>query len=244
MMSALPAVALIVAASAAVAADPPSVPAPDLKAGDAWTYDHSFERGTGGFTEQRVDYKVEHVGADTMVVGLKLHGSPVDFEDHIMGPDWSQRRVYNGKQTVIGQPFAFPLTIGKTWAIDRVDPTRIGLQTSAAHHVTYKVTGWEDVTTAAGTFHAIKVESDDKVKVDLMGASAAVGGTIATANGATAVAQSGRSGPHSVYLENFSTFYYAPQVKYWVKTVEDQFNSDSVRVSRETNTLVSYTPAP
>jgi hypothetical protein len=235
---------LWIGAQTASAADLLSVPAPDLKAGDAWTYDHSFERGAGGFTEQRLDYKVQHVGADAMVVGVKLHGSPVDFEDHIMGPDWSQRRIYEGKQVVIGQPFSFPLTIGKTWTIDRVDPTRIGLQTSATHHETYKVTGWEDVTTSAGTFHALKVESDDKVKVDYMGVNAAVGGAVATADGSTAISRSGRSAAHSVYLENFFTYYYVPQIKYWVKTVEDQFNSEGVRTSRETYLLVSSTLAP
>jgi hypothetical protein len=226
-----------------VLAQPTSVPAPDLKPGDSWVFDRAIERGTTGYTDQHVVLKVQRVGADSMVVGLKTEGSPVDFEDHVMGADWSQRRIIDGVQTVTGRPFAFPLTIGKTWTSTYTDPTRHGLQTSAEHHETYKVTGWEDVTTPAGTFHALKVESDDKVKGQFMAASGVVGGALTTADGSTVVAHTDRSGPHTAYGEFFSTFYYVPEIKYWVKTVQENYNGENVRTERRTDTLVSFKPA-
>jgi len=235
---------LALVSAQALAAEPSTMPAPSLKPGDSWVFDRAIERGTSSYTSQRFDFRVEHVGADTMIVGIKLDGSPVDFEDHAMGSDWSQRRMIDGKQTVTGRPFSFPLTVGKSWTSDYVDPTRHGLQTSAEHHETYKVTGWEDVTTPAGVFHALKIESDDKVKGQFMAANGAVAGAVATADGSTIVAHTDRAGPRTVYAEFFSTFYYAPEVKYWVKTVKEDFNSESVRTQKQTDTLVLYKPAP
>lgn len=232
------------APAVALAAEAQSVAAPDIKPGDTWVFDRSVERGTSGFSTQRLDFKVEHVGTDTMVVGIKTDGSPVDFEDHVMGADWSQRRLIDGQQTTTGRPMAFPLTVGKTWGSDYVDPTKHGLQTSAEHHETYKVVGWEDVTIPAGTFHALKIESDDKVKAQFIGASSANSGAVATADGASVVVNSNKTGPHTVYAEFFATFYYVPEMKYWVKTVEDDFNSENVRTMRRTDTLVSFKPSP
>lgn len=228
---------------AAVAPVPPPIAAPDLKPGDSWVFDRSSERGTSGFSDQHLDLKVEHVGVDTMVVGIKLEGSPTDFEDHFMGVDWSQRRLIDGQQTMTARPFAFPMEVGKTWTTDYVDPTRHGLQVSAAHHATYKATGWEDVTTPAGTFHAMRIEGDDKVKVEFMAANAAIGGAVSTADGATVIAKTNKAGPHTEYMEVFSTFDYAPAVKYWVKAVDEDYNSDNIRTRRRTDVLLSYKPA-
>jgi hypothetical protein len=228
----------------ALAASPAPIAAPDLKPGDSWVFDRSIERGSSAFSDQHIDLRIEHVGADTMVVGIKPDGSPNDFEDHVVGADWSQRRLIDGNQTTTGRPLAFPLEVGKTWTTDYTDPTRYGLQISAEHHETYKVVGWEDVTTPAGAFHALKIESDDKVKAHFMAANSAIGGALATADGATVVAKTNHAGPHTGYAEIYSTFYYVPEVKYWVKSVEESYNSENVRTKRQTDVLVSFKPAP
>jgi hypothetical protein len=202
---------------AALAPSPTTVAAPDLKPGDTWVFDRSTERGTSGFSDQHIDLKVEHVGVDTMVVGIKPDGSPNDFEDHVMGADWSQRRLVDGNQTTTGRPLAFPLEVGKTWTSDYTDPTRFG-------------------------FHAIKIESDDKIKAHFMAANAAVGGALSTADGATVIAKTNHAGPHTEYAETFSTFYYVPEIKYWVKSVEETYNSENVRTRRQINLLVSFKP--
>ncbi len=228
---------------AALAPVPTQIMAPDLKPGDSWIFDRSTERGTSGFSDQHVDLKIEHVGVDTMVVGVKLEGAPTDFEDHVVGADWSQRRIIDGKQTATARPLAFPLAVGETWTSAFVDSKHYGTQVSAEHQATHKVTGWEDVTTPAGTFHAIRIESDDKVKAQFMAANGAVGGAVATADGATVIAKTSNSGPHTEYAEILSTFYYVPEIKYWVKSVEDTYNSENVRTRRQTNLLISFKPA-
>jgi hypothetical protein len=234
---------IVLAPVSAPAAEMTPLPAPDLKIGDSWVFDRSFERGASGYSKQRLDFVVERVAPERMVVGIKLDGSPAAFEDHIMGPDWSQRRITNGEQTTTGRPFAFPLTIGKTWTSDYVDPTRHGLQVSATHHDTYKVVGWEDVATPAGSFHALKIESDDKVEAKFLAANGAVGGVVTTSDGSTVVAHTEQAGPRTVFAEVFSALYYVPEVKYWVKTVREDFNSEGVRTGRQTDVLVSFKPA-
>jgi hypothetical protein len=236
-------VLIMIVPLAALASVPTSIAAPDLKPGDSWVFDRSTERGTSGFSDQHVNLKIEHVGVDTMVVGVKPDGSPNDFEDHVVGSDWSQRRIIDGKQTATAQPLAFPLEVGKTWTNAFVDSKHYGTQVSAEHQTTHKVTGWEDVTTPAGTFHAIRIESDDKVKAQFIAANAAVGGAVATADGATIIARTNNAGPHTEYAEILSTFYYVPEIKYWVKSVEDAYNSDNVRTRRQTNMLISFKPA-
>jgi hypothetical protein len=100
------------------------------------------------------------------------------------------------------------------------------------------------VTTPAGTFHALRIESDDKVKAQFMAANAAIGGAVATADGATVIAKTNHAGPHTEYAEILSTFYYVPEIKYWAKSVEDTYNSDNVRTRRQINLLISFKPAP
>jgi hypothetical protein len=38
-------------------------------------------------------------------------------------------------------------------------------------------------------------------------------------------------------------FYYVPALKNYVKSIEEQYDTDNVRVSRETRVLVSFKPA-
>ena len=38
-------------------------------------------------------------------------------------------------------------------------------------------------------------------------------------------------------------FYYAPEIRGSVKSIEEQYNTDNVPVSRQTRSLVSFTPA-
>jgi hypothetical protein len=55
----------------------------------------------------------------------------------------------------------FPLTVGKQWTRD-YKGTYIGSNKPISRKVTYEVKGIEQVTTAAGTFRAFKLESDDR----------------------------------------------------------------------------------
>ena len=55
----------------------------------------------------------------------------------------------------------FPLTVGKQWSQD-YKGTYVGSNKPVARKITREVKGIEQVTTAAGTFRAFKLESDDR----------------------------------------------------------------------------------
>lgn len=60
-----------------------------------------------------------------------------------------------------GPNLEFPLTVGKQWTRD-YKGTYVGSNKPVTRKVTYEVKGIEEVTTAAGTFRAFKLESDDR----------------------------------------------------------------------------------
>ena len=186
---------MIVATLATVAAaDPGPVAAPEFKTGDSWVFDQVIERGTHGFNQQRLDMRVERTGADTMLVGIKRDGSPGAYEDHMIGTDWSLRRVLDGHDAATARPFTFPMTVGQTWSIDYTDPTERGAQTSNPVKRTYKVTGWEDVTVPAGTFRALKIEVSGIDQATIAVPNAVLGGAVASPSGSATVMRSQRGG--------------------------------------------------
>jgi len=224
----------------AVAADVKSLPAPVFKVGDSWVFDQTLEKGPAGFSQQRLDLKVERLNDSTMVVGIKRDGAPTAYEDHIVGADWSQRHVVDGADTVTTRPFTFPMSVGDSWTVDYIDPIHRGAQTSDHVHRTYKVVGWEDVTVPAGTYHVLKIEADGVDTATIQSPAVAVGGAIVSAGGATSIAHTQRASQGALTRRTYAEFYYAPEVKNYVKSIEEQYTPDDVRVSREMRMMVSY----
>jgi hypothetical protein len=224
-------------------AGPGVLTAPSFKVDDSWVFDETQQRGTTGFGRQQIDIAIERTDGNTMLVGLKRDGAPGAYEDHVVGTDWSQRRVVDGQEVPTTRPFAFPMKIGQSWTVDFADPTRRGLQTSLHVHRTYKVTGWEDVTVPAGTFHAIKVEASGSSEGVVVTPAAAVGGVAASPLGGSTFTHSQPGGTASRTVRDVEQIYYVPEVKNYVKSVEEQYNGDDVLVTRNTRMMVSYHPA-
>ena len=231
--------ALVASASRLDAADSPVAP-PAFKAGDTWVFDQTDEHGQTGFQQRRVDLAIERLDDETMMLGIKLDGAPTAFEDHLVGTDWSQRRVVDGQETTTTRPFSFPMAVGQTWTIDYVDTTRRGPQTSDHVHRTYKVVGWEDVTVPAGTFHALKVEARGVDKGTIEVAASAASAAVAGSGGATTMSHTQRGGAGTLTRATYAEFYYVPALKNYAKSIEEQYDTDNVRVSRETRLLVSF----
>jgi hypothetical protein len=220
-----------------------AVQAPAFKVGDAWVFDDINERGTTGFTQRRMDYIVDRLDGETMMVGVKPDGAPIAYEDHLVGTDWSQRRLVDGRNAATTRPFEFPLVAGHKWTVDFTDATRRGNQLSSHIHRTYSVAGWEDVTVPAGHFHAIKVVAEGVDEAQIEVPSVASANVAAAPSGSTTVAHTQRGGIGKLVRGTHAEFYYVPAEKYFVRMVEEQYNTDNVRVSRHTMNLVSFTPA-
>ena len=224
-------------------AEPPVVTGPAFETGDTWVFDQTDQRGASGFGQQRIDLSIERTDADTMLVGVKRDGAPTAFEDHIVGQDWSQRHIVDGQETPTTRPLNFPMRVGQNWTVDFSDATRRGMQTSLHVHRTYKVIGWEDITVPAGTFHAIKIEANGMSDGVIVTPGAVVGGAASSSLGGATFTRSQRGGTASNSVRDYAMFYYVPTIKNWVKSVEEQYNSEDVLVKRETRVLVSYHPA-
>lgn len=229
---------------ALIAAAPPStgVPAPSFQAGDTWVFDRAHEQGTASYKDERIDLKIESVNSDSMVVGFKPDGAPQDFQDHIMGLDWSQSHVFDEKPTIVGRPFTFPMSIGATWSVDYTDPRQKGTKLSDHVHNDYKVVGWEDVTTPAGVFHALKIEATGLEEVRMIVPGSAGASTIATPTGAAALSQVQRQRVGVLKIVLRDQIFYVPSLKYYAKIVSEQYNADGIRTMRSTDTLVSFKP--
>jgi hypothetical protein len=178
-----------------------------------------------------------------MLVGIKLDGSPRAPEELKVDLDWAQTRTVNGAETLIGRAFSFPMTVGKTWTVDFTDPTPRGQQSNTHVKRTYKVLGWEDITVPAGTFHALKIEDRGTLDARISIPATAAGAVMATASGGTTVTHIQKAASGDIHQTLYGLVYYVPDVKYFVKTLDEHYSTDNVRVSRESEELVSFKPA-
>jgi hypothetical protein len=240
----LSSIAFVLSGAGLIAASPPptGISAPTFQQGDTWVFDRAHEQGSAGYKDERIDLKIESVNSDSMSVGYKPDGAPQDFQDHLMGLDWSQSRVFDEKSTITSRPFSFPMSVGASWSLDFTDPRQNGNRLSDHVHLDYKAVGWEDVTTPAGVFHALKIEANglEEVRV-LLPASAGVS-SVTTQSGAAALSQVQRQRIGVVRIVLKHQIFYAPSVKYYAKIVQEQYNADGVRTVRDTDTLVSFKP--
>ncbi len=219
-----------------------TIAAPVVGRDDTWTYVHTTE-DRAGWHQTRIETTVMRAGAEAIAISSKPAGSTMPPTETLTGPDWSRISSVNGHETLINRPFAFPLSIGKTWTVEYSEnqPNR---QHSSEHFRTvYKVIGWEDVTVPAGTFHAVKIEADGEWSAVMAPGISNLSGSRADGQGATTVMQTNRIAPAAISGRTYKAFWYVPAVKRWAKSVEEYYNTDNVRNERYTDELESYKAA-
>jgi hypothetical protein len=136
---------------------PASVPAPEIRVGDRWTY--RVRDGFTGIARETQRNEVVKVGGDRVeVAGTIERGDGVQVYDRAWS--WLKRPATNlqtFEYSPAYQAFAFPLAPGKRWrerlmATDPADGRRFPVWIDGA------VLGWERVNVPAGEFDALKVE--------------------------------------------------------------------------------------
>lgn len=136
---------------------PATVPAPEVKVGDTWTY--RVQDGFSGLPRGEQRHEVIAVGPGQIrVAGAVERGDGNQIYDR----EWSWlRRPATNLQTFEYSPayraFDFPLAPGKRWrsrvtATDPADGRRFPVWIDGA------VLGWERVKVPAGEFDALKIE--------------------------------------------------------------------------------------
>lgn len=217
-----------------------SIDLPTVKAGDTWTYQETKEVGTAGWTPTHVEVTVSHASASSIYFTAKQSGSTQLPSEQFSGADWSRVRNLNNKDTVVNQPLSFPLKPGKTWAIQYTEQNpnkQLKYEQRDSH---YTVVGYESVEVPAGKFQALKIEEEGHWTAETLPANTVVQGAQVSQNGTTMVTQANRAGAVVGSGRTYKAFWYVPETKRWVKSVEEMYNSNGVRTERYTSELESF----
>jgi hypothetical protein len=146
-----------------------------------------------------------------------------------------------GKETVVHRPFTFPMSVGKTWDLEFTeDHPNNKNHKSETRKLKYRVVGWEDVEVPAGKFKALKIEAEGSWSGEIAPRTTASIANQAGAQGTTAVAQTVNVREETVTGRLYQAYWYAPDVKREVKSVEENYDTNGIRSARFTNELESY----
>jgi hypothetical protein len=176
-----------------------------------------------------------------MLIQNKEVDSPNPPREILIGSDWSSFRSLSGKETIVHRPFTFPMSVGKTWDLEFTDdhPSNKSHK-SETRRLRYRVVGWEEVEVPAGKFKAFKIEADGSWSGEIAPRTSESTASQAGAQGTTTIAQTVNTTAETVTGRLYQAYWYAPEVKREVKSVEENYDTNGVRNARFTNELESY----
>ncbi len=231
---------LLCCSSVALADPAVHIDQPEVKSNDTWTYQDITEKGTAGWHKTIDTVTVENATSSKIYFDTKQDDSTQPPLHLVFGADWSRTRDVNGQQTVVNQPFSFPLTSGKSWSIQYAEQHPRPTIQYEKWNTTYKVIGREDIEVPAGKFRAIKIEAEGQWEAEAIPQQSVVQGSQSVAGQITAVSQIRKTDPTPKSGRVYRVFWYVPEVKRWVKSVEDYYNSNDVRDAHCQAELMSY----
>jgi hypothetical protein len=201
-----------------------TAPAPHVVSNDRWLYQSTTENASG-WHQLLTESVVASVKGRMLVLAEKQPNTPIPARSREFGTDWSLWHEHDGNRILINQPFAFPISPGKTWAVDYTEENPNLAHRQERFHLAYTATGWEDVTTPGGIFHALKIECRGEWHA------------VTAPRGAD---QGGREVGGTIV----KSFWYVPAVKRAVKAIEEYDDDANALVARYTDELISYKVIP
>ncbi|WP_295952666.1 hypothetical protein [Rhodoferax sp.] len=171
----------------------------------------------------------------------KQEGSTQPPREAVAGIDWSRVRDVNGKETVVNRPLAFPLTVGKTWNLDYTEQHPNKGHKTETFHNKYTVIGYESIQVPAGTFNALKIEAEGRWEAEIEPSQSTLATTQAMQNTTVAVAQVTKTLAATATGRTYKAFWYAPEVKRFVRTEEEYYSNGGIRNERYTSELEAFT---
>ena len=220
-----------------------SLEQPAIHAGDTWHYQSTAERGPTGWTQTRDDVVVTRVTGSTIYFSQKQSGSTQPVNEVFAGIDWSRIRDLNGKETVVGRPLSFPMSVGKTWSVQYTEQHPNKNHKSEQWDNKFTVVGYENVEVPAGKFRAMKIECEGHCTAELEPAQAVVQAARTSEGNTSMVTEVNHTVPGSASGRVYKALWYVPEVKRWVKSIDEYYSSGGVRNERYTNELVSFSAA-
>jgi hypothetical protein len=212
---------------------------PKLKPQDTWTFRNTHELG-GKWSQTIDDTTVVRVSASGMLISIKQDGSTAPPVEQLVGVDWSRSRSVNGEEKVVNRPLNFPLSAGKTWDVDYSEDNPNRAHSKEQYHTHFSVVGWEDVTVPAGTFRALKIEADGQWTAVLAPSVTSAAVSHVDQQGAVTAVQANKVLAKTVTGRLYKAFWYVPEAKRFVKSVEEYYGANGVRNERFTGELESF----
>jgi len=216
---------------------------PDVRAGDSWIYRTTEEKGAASWNQTHDELTVTRVTASAIYFTVKPNGSTQAPKELFMGRDWSRIRDVNGTETMVGQPMQFPLSPGKSWTVKFTEDNPNKNFRTETWENKYNVVGYEDIEVPGGKYRAVKIEAEGRWSGVLAPAETVVQGAEAHETGTTMSTQVQKRTAREVSGRLYKAFWYAPEVKRWVKSVEEDYSNGGVRNVRRTTELEAYKPA-
>jgi hypothetical protein len=214
---------------------------PVLQPQDTWTFRRTTETRPDNWRQVHFEGTVLRNSASTMLIQNKEVDSPNPPREILIGSDWSSFRSLSGKETVVHRPFTFPMSVGKTWDLEFTDDHPANkTHKSETRRLKYRVVGWEEVEVPAGKFKALKIEAEGSWSGEIAPQTTERSTSLAGAQGTTAVQQTVNVKAETVTGRLYQAYWYAPEVKREVRSVEENYDTNGVRNARFTNDLESY----
>lgn len=221
---------------------PETLDPPVVNVGDTWIYRSTTERGPSGWNQNDEEIKVTRVTPTAIFIAIKPAGSTQPPKEMLAGLDWSRMRDVNGKETVVNRPLAFPLSDGKSWDVVYTEQNPNRKHKSEKFESHFRVVDYETVEVPAGRFRALKIESEGHWEAQVAPGQSVVQGAQTGQGGATLVTQVQNTGERQASGRLYKAFWYVPEVKRWVKSVEEYYSSGGVRNERYSQELESFKP--
>ncbi len=235
--------ALVFTCAAASAQD---APLPLLKEGDKWSYSVKTESPQSGSTTRKWDNAIMRVSSTSMVLARKPADSNLPAQESMIAADWSRSTSLNGKLTTTYKLFDFPMQPGKTWTTTNSEDNPSEKLKLVRRTFNYKVIGWEEVKVPAGTFRALKIESDGDWYHEFQPSNAVAGSRVESGPAGSHIAVQTRNAAQQgpITGKHYKAIWYVPEVKREVKLVEESFSTTGAMGQRTTLELDSYQVAP
>jgi hypothetical protein len=199
---------------------------PKYTPGDAWIYKFAYKTN-GTLAKGQWVISISRNQGDRMVVAYKEVGLAKPPREFLLGGDWSIIHSINGVETVVVRPVAFPLFVGKSWRVEYSESYPAPDHSREQFSMTYKVLGWEKVTTAAGEFKALKIEGigrwweDHPARVVNEVIVSSSSPNVSEAKSTTKVVPAKR-----ITGRFYKVSYYAPSVKRAAKSIEENYDAN------------------
>ena len=214
---------------------------PVLQPQDSWTYRRTTETVPNVWRQVHFQGSILRNSGASVLIRNQEVDSPNPPREVLINSDWSNFRSLSGKETVVHRPFVFPLALGKSWDLEYTDPHPANKNhSSETRRLKYRVVGWEDVDVPAGKFKALKIEADGTWSGEVAPRTTATVATSADAEGTAAAARTTKVTAETVTGRLYQAYWYVPDVKREVKSVEENYDTNGVRSARFTNELESY----